>query len=135
MARDPLDLPWFSPERPATFDGGMKYYEQLLCLKRLIDRVWDYFQQQDIDGLRASLEELWDYVHSQPFEDQIRQTVECWVWENLPCIVTQVCRFFCFGLDDEGHICVAIPTSWEWLNISWDMDYGTPEFGHIKLGW
>ena len=39
MAVDPLDLPFFSPERPATFDGGLKYYEQLLALKRLIEEL------------------------------------------------------------------------------------------------
>jgi len=30
---DPLDLPFYSPQQPTTFDGGMKYYEQLLCLR------------------------------------------------------------------------------------------------------
>ena len=49
--RDPLNLPWYSPTRPATFDGGLKYYEQLLALKARIDALCAAFQAADIGGI------------------------------------------------------------------------------------
>ena len=128
---DPLNLPWFSPTRPATFDGGLKYYEQLLALKGHIDALCEAFRAADIDGINAEIERLWDYVQSEAFEGPIAEWVAC----NLPCIVAQVCKWFHFGINDNGNVVCTIPLTWENFNISWNMDIDSPDFGRLTIGW
>lgn len=129
--RDPLNLPYFSPTRPATFDGGLKYYEQLLALKCRIDALCEAFQAADIPGINAQIEKLWEYVTSDAFEGPIAEWVMC----NLPCIVAQVCKWFHFGINDNGNVVCTIPLSWQDFNISWNMDFDSPDFGRLTIGW
>lgn len=129
--RDPLNLPWYSPTRPATFDGGLKYYEQLLALKGRIDALCEAFQAADIDGINAEIDRLWAYVTSDAFEGPIEQ----WVNDNLPCIVAQVCKWFHFGINDNGNVVCTIPLTWDNFSISWNMDFDSPDFGRLTIGW
>lgn len=128
---DPLNLPWYSPTRPATFDGGLKYYEQLLALKARIDALCEAFRAADIDGINKRIDELWAYVTSEAFEGPIAD----WVASNLPCIVAQVCKWFHFGINDNGNVVCTIPLTWENFNISWIMDVDSPDFGRLTIGW
>ena len=129
--QDPLNLPWYSPTRPATFDGGLKYYEQLLALKGRIDALCAAFQAADIDGINAEIDRLWEYVQSDAFEGPIAEWVSC----NLPCIVAQVCKWFHFGINDNGNVVCTIPLTWDNFNIAWNMDFGSPDFGRLTIGW
>lgn len=128
---DPLNLPWFSPTRPATFDGGLKYYEQLLVLKRLIEELESMVLNGDIPGIQTQIDAIWAYVKSDAFVGPIQD----WVCANLPCIVAQVCKWFWFGINDNGNVVCVIPTSWNNMSVTWNMDFGSADFGRPTIEW
>lgn len=115
---------------PAVFDDSLSYYEQL-C--RLTDKVNEIINTRDttIEELQGALRELYEYVHGTAWESAI----ERWVYDNLPCIMTAVCQWFVFSVNDNGNIVVSIPNSWEWAHLNWDMDFDSDTFGHFRIGW
>lgn len=128
---DPLDLPVFSPTIPMTFDGGLKYYEQLMALRACLSKIKEAIDSGDIPGVQAKIDELWEYVRSEAFEGPISE----WVENNLPCIVAQICKWFYFGFDDGGHVVCVIPTSWSNMSVAWNMDFGSEDFGKPTIEW
>lgn len=115
---------------PAVFDDSLSYYE-VLC--KLTDRLCRYMQatNADIDEIQVAINELHDYVHGTAWEDAIRD----WICENLPCIVAQTCKWFHFGINDDGNVVCTIPLSWQDFDIHWNYDYGSPDFGRLTIGW
>ena len=117
-------------ELPAVYDDSVSFYETVCTL---IQRVNELIQSTDVNYTKLSeaLQELYDYVHGTPWQDAICD----WVRANLPCIVAQTCKWFHFGIDDTGHVVCVIPTSWQDFGIHWNMDYGSPDFGKLTIGW
>ena len=115
---------------PAVYDDSLSYYE-VLC--KLTDTVKKFMEAStnDIDELQKAFNELYEYVHGTAWESVIWQ----WVQDNLPCIVAQACKWFHFGINDNGNVVCTIPLSWQDFFISWNMDFGSDEFGHLTIGW
>lgn len=115
---------------PAVFDDTLSYYEQV-C--RLTDKINELVNadKSDLEELQEAFRELYEYVHGSPWEDAICK----WVNDNLPCIVAQTCKWFHFGIDDSGHVVCTVPVTWQNLDISWDWDVDSPDFGRITIGW
>lgn len=115
---------------PAVYDDSLSYYE-VLC--KLTDTVNKFISagNTDIEDLQKAYQELYDYVHGTAWEDAICQ----WVNDNLPCIVAQTCKWFHFGISDNGNVVCIIPTTWQNFVIHWDMDFGSPDFGKLTIGW
>lgn len=120
----------FKMELPAVYDDSLSFYE-VVC--NLVNKVNELIQTYDgnYDELKKALDELYDYVHGTPWQDAICQ----WVNANLPCIVAQTCKWFHFGIDETGHVVCIIPTTWQNFGIHWNMDYGSPDFGKLTIGW
>ena len=98
-----------------------------------MDKVNEVIQSNEtnLKEIEDALNELYEYVHGTAWEDAICQ----WVNANLPCIVAQVCKWFHFGISDNGNVVCIIPTTWQNFGIHWDMDFGSPDFGKLTIGW
>ena len=121
------------PVLPAVFDDSLSYME-LLCkvqskLNEIISK--DNSQDEKLLELASAINELWEYVQGTAWEDAICK----WVNDNLPCIVAQVCKWFHFGISDNGNVICTIPLTWQDFNISWNMDFDSPDFGRLTIGW
>ena len=115
---------------PATFDDSLSYYEVLCKLRNFIIKFSES-TGSDISELQQAYRELYDYVHGTAWEGAIEQ----WVNDNLTCIVAQTCKWFHFGINDNGNVVCTIPLTWQDFNISWNMDFGSPDFGRLTIGW
>lgn len=117
-------------ELPAVYDDSVSFYETV-C--KLIDDVNNLLNtaNTNYEQLAAAIKALQEYVYGTPWQDAIC----AWVNANLPCIVGQVCKWFHFGIDDNGNVVCVIPTTWENLGIHWNMEYGSPDFGKLTIGW
>ena len=117
-------------ELPAVYDDSVSFYETVCTL---IDRVNKLIVSTtaSYEELKSAFEELYEYVHGTAWEDAICQ----WVNANLPCIVAQVCKWFQFGINDNGNVVCVIPTSWQNFGIHWNTDFGSPDFGKLTIGW
>ena len=115
---------------PAVYDDSLSYYE-VLC--KLTDTVNKFITASngDIEELQKAVQELYDYVHGTAWEEAVCQ----WVNDNLPCIVAQVCKWFHFGISDNGNVVCIIPTTWQNFGIHWNTDFGSPDFGKLTIGW
>lgn len=115
---------------PSVYDDSLTFYETVCDL---IQKLSEYAGSTNatIEELQDKVNELYDFVHGTAWED----AVCAWVNQNLPCIISNVCKFFVFSINDNGNIVVSVPTSWEWLRIGWDTTFGSDTFGHIKIGW
>ena len=107
---------------------------ELLCkvqvkLNEIIAK--DNSQDEKLVELSEAINELWEYVQGTAWEDAICR----WVNDNLPCIVAQVCRWFHFGISDNGNVVCTIPLTWQSMSIAWNMDFGSPDFGRLTIGW
>lgn len=130
MACDARMVSLVKMQLPSVYDDSLSFYE-VVC--RLIQEVRQLASDADanFESINAKLQELYDYVHGTPWQDAICQ----WVNANLPCIVAQTCKWFHFGIDEMGHVVCIIPTSWQNFGIHWNMDYGSPDFGRLTIGW
>ena len=117
-------------ELPAVYDDSVSFYETV-C--KLIDDVNNLLNQANTnyEQLAAAIKKLEEYVYGTPWQNAIQE----WVNANLPCIVGQVCKWFHFGIDDNGNVVCVIPTTWQGFGIHWNMDYGSPDFGKLTIGW
>ena len=115
---------------PAVYDDSLSFYETV-CI--LINKLCEYASSTNatIEELQDMVNELYDFVHGTAWEDAVCQ----WVNENLPCIVAQVCKWFHFGINDNGNVICTIPLTWQDFRISWNMDFGSPDFGRLTIGW
>ena len=130
MQCSPRLVQLFKMQLPAVYDDSLSFYEavcSMLCELRRLTVDFD----ANIDQIQDKLDELYNFVHGTAWEDAIC----AWVNQNLPCIISSVCKFFVFSINDNGNIVVSVPTSWEWLRIGWDTTFGSDTFGHIKIGW
>lgn len=86
---------------------------------------------QEIQKIYQMIQDLRDYVDGPLFAE----TIYNWVMCNMPCLLSSVCQWFVFSINDNGNIVVSIPNSWEWANLNWDMDFDSDTFGHFRIGW
>lgn len=121
------------PVLPAVFDDSLSYMELLCKLQAKLNEiiVKDNSQDEKLQELATAINELWEYVQGTAWEDAICN----WVNDNLPCIVAQTCKWFHFGISDNGNVVCTIPLSWQDFNISWNMDFDSPDFGRLTIGW
>lgn len=115
---------------PAVFDDSLSYYEQLCKLTSKINEIISV-TETDIEELQDAVKELYDFVHGTAWEAAIEQ----WVDDNLPCIVARTCKWFHFGINDNGNVVCTIPLNWDNFNVSWNMNFGSPDFGRLTIGW
>lgn len=115
---------------PAVYDDSLSFYETVCDL---INKLCEYAcsTNANIEELQDKVNELYDFVHGTAWENAVCE----WVSQNLPIIITSVCKFFVFSFNDNGNIVVSVPTTWEWLRIGWDTKFDSDTFGHIKIGW
>ena len=115
---------------PSVYDDSLTFYETVCTL---IQKLCEYAGSTNatIEELQAKVNELYDFVHGTTWEDAIC----AWVNQNLPCIVAQTCKWFHFGINDNGNVVCTIPLTWQDFNISWNMDFGSPDFGRLTIGW
>lgn len=115
---------------PAVYDDSLSYYEVLCRLSDVVKKLMDA-TTSDIVELQDAFNELYEYVHGTAWESAICQ----WVNDNLPCIVAQTCKWFHFGINDNGNVVCIIPTTWQNFGIHWNTDFGSPDFGKLTIGW
>lgn len=115
---------------PAVYDDSLSYAEMVCRLTAKVNEVLTS-TTSDISDLQKAVQELYEFVHGTSWESAVRQ----WVNDNLPCLVAQVCKWFHFGIDDQGHVVCTIPTSWQDFGIHWITDTSSPDFGKIVIGW
>lgn len=115
---------------PAVYDDSLSYSEMVCYLTAKVNEVLTS-TTSDISDLQKAVQELYEFVHGTSWESAVQQ----WVNDNLPCIVAQVCKWFHFGINDNGNVVCTIPTSWDGFNISWNTDFGSSDFGKITIGW
>lgn len=125
----PITLPMVFP-LPAAYDDSLSFYEVVCSLVDKVNKVISS-NETNMKAIEDALNELYDYVHGTAWEGVICQ----WVNANLPCIVAQVCRWFQFGISDNGNVVCVIPTSWQNFGIHWNTDFGSPDFGKLTIGW
>ena len=115
---------------PSAYDDSLSFYE-VVC--SLVDKVNEVITSDtsNIESIEEALKELYDYVHGTAWEDAIC----AWVNANLPCIVAQTCKWFHFGINDNGNVVCIIPTTWQNFGIHWNTDFGSPDFGKLTIGW
>lgn len=115
---------------PAVYDDSLSFYETV-C--NLINKLCEYASSTNasIEEIQDKVNELYDFVHGTAWEDVICQ----WVNANLPCIVAQVCKWFHFGISDNGNVVCVIPTTWQNFGVHWNTDFGSPDFGKLTIGW
>lgn len=140
----PNDLPlfrfWLQRMLPTAYTDAMSYSE-------LLDKVIAYLNSviEDQNDVNADLKALYEYVEQLyqwmktfeegGFEVFYEQQIWQWICMNMPCIIASTMSFFAFYIDEDGHVCVDMPSSWKWLEIKWDMQYGSPTFGQIEMEW
>ena len=114
-----------------------KLYWDAYSDEQRVKQLWKCFSElanwanMSFEEIIKKLNELYDYAHGTVWEDAIYT----WVEANLPCIVAQTCKWFHFGINDNGYVVCTIPTSWQDFNISWNMDFDSPDFGRLTIGW
>lgn len=125
----PITYPALFPI-PAAYDDSLSFYE-VVC--SLIDKVNEVIATNgtNLKAIEDALNELYEYVHGTAWEDAVCQ----WVNANLPCIVAQTCKWFHFGISDNGNVVCVIPTTWQNFGIHWNTDFGSPDFGKLTIGW
>lgn len=132
---------------PAVYDSGLSNIEILSkvlaavndliknnneFIKELNEAEVNILQlQADVEQLQQDIEDVKNGEYVSLYLDSIIN----WIDANLQCLVSRVVKFFAFGIDDTGHVYVDIPYTWRFLDISWDMNYGTENFGHIIMEW
>lgn len=109
-----------------------------LCM--LYDKLMAYVDalKDNVNVDSEAIKELQDAFQKfmeSGFDDYYAEQVAQWVCENMSYIVARTMCFFSFYIDDEGHVCCDIPNNWQFLNISWDMNYGSDSFGQIEMEW
>ena len=132
---------------PAVYDSGLSNIE---ILSKVLHAVNDLIENnnefiKELNAAEVNITELQQQVAQlqQDIEDVKNgeyvalylDSIINWIDANLQCIVARVVKFFTFGIDDTGHVYVDIPYTWMFLDISWDMNYGTENFGHIMMEW
>lgn len=125
---------------PAVYDDSLSYYELLCKSLDYLNKTMDGVNQINDDTKAiyeyvVELYESYDEFVTGGFYDYYEEMLEKWLESNMPCIVGSAVRFFSFGIDDSGHVFVDIPYTWAFLKITWDMDYGSEDFGHIEMEW
>ena len=132
---------------PAVYDSGLSNIEILSkvlaavndliknnneFIKELNEAEVNILQlQADVAQLQQDIED----VKNGEYVSLYLNSIISWIDTNLQCLVARVVKFFSFGIDDTGHVYVDIPYTWRFLDISWDMNYGTENFGHIIMEW
>lgn len=130
MQCNPRLVSLFKMQLPSVYDDSLSFYEAVCSMLSELRELSKDFDA-NLGAISAKLDELYNFVHETAWEDAVCS----WVNQNLPCIISSVCRFFVFSISDNGNIVVSVPTSWEWLRIGWDTTFGSDTFGHIKIGW
>lgn len=115
---------------PAVYDDSMSYLEMYCTLAHKVNELIESAAFGN-DEIQKQIDELKEYVYGTPWQEAIEKWVVC----NLPCIVAQTCRWFHFGIDDNGNVVCTVPFSWSQFEITWNMDYGTEDFGKLTIGW
>ena len=83
----------------------------------------------------ATLQKTYDDFLAGKVPQSYIEGISKWLDHNLQCVVNRTVKFFSFGIDENGHVYCDMPYTWRWLEITWDMAYGTENFGHIELNW
>lgn len=132
---------------PAVYDGSLSTIETLskvlAAVNDLITNNNEFIRELDaaevnITNLQADVEQLQadiEDVKNGKYVSLYLESIINWIDANLQCLVARVVKFFSFGIDDTGHVYVDIPYTWKFLDISWDMNYGSENFGHIMMEW
>lgn len=125
---------------PAVYDDSLSYYE-LLCkvvdyLNKTMSNVNDLNEDtRQLYEYLKQLQELFEQFMESGFEKYYEEQLNKWICVNMPCIIASTMTFFSFGIDDKGYVYCDIPSNWQFLSISWNMEYGSPNFGQIEMEW
>lgn len=135
VVRTPPMFPWAGlasapPVIPKLYWDAYSDEQRLKELWRCFDKLADW-SNMTFEEIIKTLSELYEYAHGTAWEDEICK----WINENLPCIIAQTCKWFHFGINENGNVVCTIPLTWDNFDISWNMDFDSPDFGRLTIGW
>lgn len=139
---------------PTVYDESLSYEQQVAKLREYVNEViknsndfgevltelqqglkevntTDQGQADDIKELQETLEK----IKNGEYADMYVDSMDKWVDNNMPGIVSRIVRYVSFGLTADGYFVAYIPTSWQFLQFNTIKDPCNPLYGHLVLQW
>lgn len=138
---------WCQLVLPAVFDDSLSYYELVGKVVKKLNEVIDSNNElagyvatntMDIAQLKKDVELLnseFEKIKNGQYTSLYIEAMKNWIAENLINIVGQIVKFVWFGLSDDGHFVVYIPTSWRFLTFDMVADPDSPDYGRLLLSY
>jgi hypothetical protein len=62
-------------------------------------------------------------------------SLKAWIDSNIQLLVANIVKYVAFYLDDTGHFCADIPTSWAFLSFDSVADTENADYGKLIMEW
>ena len=88
--------------------------------------------RQDMESLANDLANF-KSEFADDFEDFYKQRICEWLNNNLACMIGQAAKFVQFGLTDDGHLAIHVPTNWKFLEFYTPSDFDNENYGKLCI--
>jgi hypothetical protein len=138
---------WCQKVLPLVYDDSLSYYEVLGKVVKYLNDIIDEQKEfttivtqmgQEIDVLQSEM----DFVQSElekvkkgDYLSLYLDSLTNWIDNNLQELVGRIVKYVAFYLDDSGHLCADIPSTWQFLRFDTIVDTNNVNYGHLVLEW
>lgn len=130
----------YTPTVPKLYWDVYSQEERIKAICENLDKIVAYCNAMGIE-INASADEIekllseFEEFKAHGFDDYYRETIEAWVYENMPDIMKQAARMVFFGLTSDGYFCAYVPESWNEIIFDTGMVYGSAAYGRLILNY
>jgi hypothetical protein len=138
---------WCQKVLPLVYDESLSYYEVLDKAVKYFNDIIDEQKElvdiitplgESVNDLKAEVDivsaEL-EKVKTGGYVSLYLNSLIAWIDSNIQTLVGRIVKYIAFYLDDTGHLCADIPSTWDFLKFDTVIDTNDVNYGHLILEW